>query len=863
MKKTVKKPLKAGILLLHLILNNSDKYGFLGDIEEMYNIVSGKKGRFRAEIWFWKQIILFLPSALMDKIHWGAVMFKNYLKISFRNIKRQKIYSVINLSGLSIGITCFLLIFLYVQYELSFDRFHPDCERIYRVNNHDKDLNDFWAFTQAPLASALMSEYPDVEFSTSLRPPDMGIFEIKNSKYFETGIYADNQFFNVFDFRMLKGEKVSSLSEPNTVVLSEKLAVKYYGGSDPVGKTITFNGNCELKVTGIYENIPGNSHLRFDYIISMPTYFLVNNNDPNDWEGSLYLTYLLLKKNVIPEGLESKLSGIVNKYININNNFMNTAYCLQPLRDIHLKSQVKGEVSGRNDIKNIYRLSLIAIIILSIACINYMNLSTARSTIRAKEIGVRKITGAGQGQLVRQFLSESILYSFISLFAALLITRLVLPYYNSFISRDLKMIFFDNPVFAAGTVILVLFVGIISGSYPALLLSSISPVKILKGTFRDGGRGAGLRNTLVVFQFCISIFLIVGTITVFSQLNYIKNRDPGYNREHVISISLTDPVLRKEIPSIKKNLLLSPDISAVTVSSSLPLNIGSSTDAKVESGYGSQKRLRSYYTNIDYDYLSLFEIELAAGRNFSREFLSDREKAVIVNETAVRKMGLKNPVGKKFAISNIKDGRIIGVVKNFNFLSCHNRIEPLTFLLNPDKGRRIIVKVNPKKVNTTISFMKETIEKYESAFPFTYSFMDERFNNMYKPEQRLGTIIGYFSLLAIFIACLGIFGLVSFTAETKTKEIGIRKSLGASAAGLTLMLCRKFAIYVLAANIIALPAAFFVMDSWLENFAYRINIGTGILAGSALIAFFIALFSVIFQAVKAASANPVKSLRYE
>ncbi|NIR52884.1 FtsX-like permease family protein [candidate division KSB1 bacterium] len=801
-------------------------------------------------------------------------MFRNYLKTAFRHFSRQKAFALINVAGLAVGMATFLLIALYVLYELSFDRYHQHADRIYRVvaqqpSNDYLGTNHF-AVTQAVLGDALKQAFPEVLKSTTLDMDSEVLIGVGKKSYYEFGLlWASPEFFEVFTFPLLKGDPKTAIDEPYSMVISERLAHKYFGDQNPVGQSIRYNDKCDLTVTGVMQNVPKNSHLTFDMVGSFQTQTMISEYKEQyaSWGNSSYYTYILVPPEFDPEAFEAKLPRIVQKYHTEpwRDKDNPDRYYLQPLTSIHLKSHINFDIGLNNDIRYIYLLSGLAFLILIIACINYMNLTTARSAIRFKEVGIRKVVGANRLQLMRQFFGESIVLACVASAVALLIVELCLPAFSRLVERDLSLTFFLRLKLILAFLATILLVGFLSGSYPAFFLAGFRPVHVLK----DGGTesrsvGTGLRNLLVVFQFAASIGLILSTVTIQKQVYYIKNKKLGYNREQVVVMRFREPELRKKYSSMKRDLLALPNILGVTSSAHLPTNISSKT------GLGWTKRDRqeaisSFNTTVDEDFLDVFEIELVEGRNFSKEFSTDSSQAFIINEKLRDLLGWETAVGKAFGRSDERNGIVVGVVKNFHGHSLRQPIKPV-FLQLTNKYRwswYAAVRVRGQNLEQTIAYMGEIWEKYSAKHPFDYFFLDEQFDKMYKDEQQLSLVFRYAALLAVFVACLGLFGLASFAAERKKKEVGIRKVLGASVQNIVILLSKDVIRLVLLANLIAWPIAWYAMNHWLQEFAFRIDMGWwmfGLAGGSALV---IALLTVSTQAIKAALANPVDSLRYE
>ncbi len=797
-------------------------------------------------------------------------MLKNYLKIALRNIKRQKGFSFINIAGLSIGIAAVILILLYVQYELSFDRFHENVDRIYRVAQEFPDYHqgkNQAAITPAPLAHAIVEEYPEVISATRFVKSTETLLIYGEKSFLENNFYfTDPQTFEIFSFKLLKGDLKTALDDPYSIIVSEQMAEKYFGDEEPLGKTISYKGSHDFTVTGILKNIPRNSHLTMDFIASFETYKLLTGTDFSKWYMSSLYTYLLLREDADPLQLESKLPALLEKYWN-KEKAAQYRYFIQPLSKIHLHSQlIDDEIATNSDIKLIYLFSSIAFLILIIACINYMNLGTARSAQRSKEVGIRKVVGAQKRQLIKQFLGESTILTFIAFLVSILIVEMVLPTFNSFVERELSFNIAENFQFVLWIILLMLLIGISAGSYPALAISSFKPVSILSGKLGSPSKGKLFRNILVVIQFTISIVLIIGTFVIKNQLDHIRNMDVGYSKEQIVVLNLQDDEVTKNLKAIKTELQRNSNILTTSSSSNLPNNIISKGRADWP-GKRDDIDLQICVGIVDYDFIDLYEIKIVEGRNFSKDFPSDENGAFLLNESAVKAIGWDSPIGKEFILTGHLGGgtgKVIGVMKDFNLHSLHQKIEPLYFYLNPNKYHRYLsIKIKGNNIPETLGYIKNAMRRFSPKYPFEYNFFNEIFDRAYKSEQTIGKMISIFAFVVIFVACLGLFGLAAFTTEQRTKEIGVRKVLGASVSELLVLLSKEFIKWVLLANIIAWPIAWYAMNKWLQNFAYRVNIGIWIFILSASLALIIALVTVSYQSIKAAVANPVESLRYE
>ena len=788
-------------------------------------------------------------------------MFKNYLITAYRNIKRQRLHSFINISGLAIGMTCTILILLLVQDELSYDKYHENADRIYRViKTQGRNSGEEYdvAITQAPLAASLKNNFPEIADAVCFNYGPGGLVKYGDKLFKESFVsYTDPSFFEMFSFAFLKGNPKTALNDPYSVVLTEDIAKKYFGDKEPLGEILSINNKVNLRVTGIIEK-PKNSHIELSFIVPN-TLYKEFGVDIESWVRSNYTTYVMLQKDANIENVNHNVADYFTYVFGPENT---TTLFLQPLKRIYLHSNFQYEVHTRtSNINLVYILSLIAIFILLIACVNFMNLATARSEKRIKEVGLRKVVGANRRQLIQQFLGESILLSFFALLLAIILVKMILPNFNELIQRDLNLFSSPDLHIFLGLIGITLITGIIAGSYPAFFLSSFQPVKVLKGLTKKGSRSILLRRFLVIAQFSFSIILVIGTIVVYKQLYYMQNMKLGYDKEQLVSILMNEEVRKKYI-IIKNELQLNPNILNVTASMNSPTWEWPSVTLSNWEGRNSDKEIKLYHGSVDYGYFETFKMEIIEGRSFSEQFSTDLTSALIVNEEAVRQMDMMNPIGKRLSAWD-HSGSIIGVVKDFNFDNVRNKINPLVLKLAPEETQFIFIRIKPANIQNTLHSIENIVKRVAPEYPFEYSFLTDNLNNLYIIESVILKIVLYFTCLTIFIACLGLFGLVSFIAEERTKEIGIRKVLGASVSNIVLYLSKEFIVLVVLANIIAWPAAYFAMNKLLDNYAYHYNISIFVFLLSAVLAIIITLITVSYQALKAAYANPVDALRYE
>jgi putative ABC transport system permease protein len=800
-------------------------------------------------------------------------MLRNYLKTAIRNLWRFRGYTVLNITGLAIGMATCILIFAYITHELSYDKFNADYDNVYRISVKGRMAEDFLnvAVTMPPLAAKVKADYPEINSVTRIEKLQDDIFFSYNDRnYYESGLYyVDSTFFDVFTFELARGNPHEVLKEPHSLLITESIARKYFGNEDPMGKVLRVNDQLDMVITGILRNIPDNSHLKFNMLASFTTLVdLYGKARYQDNWGSLFLhTYVRLNQNVDLPRLKEKLALSIKEAFGKEAEGFNiemTPY-LQPITSIHLHSHLLAEIEPNSDISYVNTFAAVAAFILVIACINFMNLATARSSKRNREVAMRKVCGATRGQLVGQFIGESLLMSLLAMVLALILVELALPVFQQLSGLDLGQRIHGAPTILM-LLCIVLFVGIIAGSYPAFVISSFKPIQILRKELFKGISRSALRNILVVMQFSISIILLISTWLVFEQLHFIRNAKLGFDKENVIIIPLHNERLQKKAEELKKEFINLTDVMSVAVSSAVP---GTSMDGIGYTPEGIDKKSPwiIYTLRGDYDMLNLFGMELAAGRNFSKDFGTD-SSSVIINETLVKKLGWHEPVGKKiyqFGQENNAAYTVIGVVRDFHFKSFHDPIEPCLIMLNHDHPGYIGVRLAPGRVDKNLDELRKKWDETESAFSFDYFFLSDRLDMLYESEKKMGELFIYFTFLAILIASLGLFGLASYSAERRTKEIGIRKVHGATVANLVFRLSKEFTKWVILANVIAWPVAFILIDHWLERFAYRIDIWDYswifILAG--ILALIIALVTVGYQAFKAANSDPVRALKYE
>jgi len=864
--------------VLKIFHTDRKEFTHLGDFIQVYNEIYKKNGKFRAWVWYWIQTFKTLPWILSIKIYWSFVMFQNYITTALRNVFKNKGFSLINVTGLAIGMAACLLIFLFVQDELSYDAYHEKADQIYRIAvDYKLRSQEFEVATVGPVvAETMISLYPEVEDAVRFRDPGDLIIQYGDISFRESAaVFTDPSFFNVFSIPLIAGDQKTALAEPHSLVLSRKMAEKYFRNDNPLGKTLKVGNRDDYKVTGVIEKIPDNTHFHYDFLLSMAS---LDESRVPSWLTLNFQTYLLLKPGSDTKVLESKFSELVTKYVGgeiekitgisaklaFGSGQFRFQFYLQPLRDIHLHSDLLAELEANSDIKYVYIFSAIALFILIIASINFMNLSTARSAGRAKEVGVRKVLGSQRIQLIRQFLAEAVFFSFFSMILAFFLVSLFLSTFNHLSGKSLSISSLGSLFFIGMILLIAILTGILSGVYPAFFLSAFQPVKVLKGELQRGVRSGPLRNSLVVFQFTATIILIIGTLSVYRQLQFIQNRKLGFEKEHVLILDNAN-LLRDQSQAFKGEVLTHPEYLSATVTGYLPIPSSRNATTVFPEGDVRSSSTVQFWT-VDYDYIKTLGMTIARGRDFSREYSTDTS-SVIINQRAAREFGWEDSIGKKISLPTSTKGdfitlHVIGVVEDFHYESLRDNIAPLILRLGEDRGH-ISFRIRTENMNKTITLLKRKWNEFLPIQPFDYYFMDDRFDTMYRSERRIGEVLGVFAFLAVIIGCLGLFGLASFTSERRTKEIGIRKVLGASIPNIMKLLLREFFILVVIANIISWPIAYFVINRWLKGFAYRAPLSIWIFLASGCSAILIALLTVSYQAVKSAVTNPVDSLRYE
>jgi putative ABC transport system permease protein len=867
-------PRKALKLLLRF-MDLEERENFTEYMDSVYRELLLNKGLSAARSWFRSQFIRSLPRLVKKSLEGDIIMIRNHLKVAFRCIKRRKIYSFINIIGLAIGMAAAFLILLWVHDERSYDLFHADADRIYRASQvfHYDDHHLETADTPAILAPTIIEQCPEVELATRVRGYRDNYIVIADGKQFdEPGLgIADAAFFTLFSFPLVEGNPKTILSEPNTAAISERAAEKYFGGSAAVGRTLRIFDE-DFLISGIFKDMPGNAHFHRDVLCSFASF---EKYQVPHWSLNVFKTYVLLREGGSAGALQNKLDNIVKNHMFdsaeryeaaiAKGNY--TKFPLQPLTDIHLRSRLEWEFETNGNSMYVQFFTIIAVFILFIAIINYTNLSTARSAGRAREVGIRKTAGSTRTSLIRQFLTESILTSLVALLLALVFIHTLLPVFRVLVGKPwLHISYIQSPLGLLVLLALAVVIGIASGLYPSLFLSSFKPAAVLGGKLSQGLKSSILRNGLVVFQFSLSILLLVGTLIVQKQMTFVQSQNLGYDREQVVVIK-TYGELGRKISLLRETLLRNPSVVAVSASSSVPSTSFSSV------GFRLEGRTNNPATNlfiVDPDFLDVMQMEMVKGRFFSREMPADGQ-AIILNESEALTLGVDDLLNKRIEAwvggETVEWFHIIGIVKDFHYESLHEPVKPLGMVMlhgaSPWGESFVSARIKTENVRGTLTHIRKTWEEMMPGTPFVFSFLDSIYDDQYRNEERASHVFTIFTFFALFVACMGLLGLASFAAEQRTKEIGIRKVLGATVPAIILMMSREFMRWVLLANIIAWPIAYFTMQRWLRSFAYRSDIEISVFLLSGLIALVIAFLTVGFQAIKAAVADPVDSLRYE
>ncbi|MFC2133380.1 ABC transporter permease [Bacteroidota bacterium] len=862
-KKNISPP-RLAKSVLRFLLTKQNKQSVIGDFEEIYSQVYSTRGKLNAFVWYWVQAAKSIPSFITNSFEWGISMFKNYFRITIRNILKHRLFSFINISGLAVGLACCLFIFLYVQNEVSYDTYHANYENIYRVPMVKKTQSRIarWGVTSYYTGPSMKENLPEVIEAGRITEVYNSQVKYKTKMFYEDVKYADTELVNILKVNIMRGSLEKCLDRPATVLLTEEIANKYFGNEDPIGKIIKIDTlNCE--VTAVIEDLPENTHMKFKVLLSLITF--ENIWWARDWMTGTCFTYLTLQPGTDINSFEEKIRNYAHNYADtFYQEGVEIINFLQPIADIHLYSHLDFEAEIPGNPIYVYIFIAVGLLVMIIACMNFINLSTARSANRAGEVGIRKVVGAHKGQLINQFISESVIMSVVAGLFALLIVALLMPSFNDLTGFNFSFINLFTFTNLAGYLILSILIGIAAGVYPAFFLSAFKPALVLKGSVSSGAKGSLFRRVLVVTQFSISILLIIGTLVVFDQIEYMQDQDLGFDKEQklVLTFPLTG-YLQDNYEFVKNEFLRSTDITNAAASSYVPgreYNTGRIflTGKEAETGISIQ------YVHTDYDFISTYNLEMLEGRSFMREMGTDTVAAnILMNEAAVKAFGFtkyEDAIHQEFFA---RARPLIGVVKDFHMHGLQNEIQPMFMMIGPWSFRYVTLNVNTENLTSVMSFVENKWSELFPGDPIEYFFLDTDFNNQYIREVQVGKLFRTFTMLGLFIACLGLFGLSAFVVSQRKKEIGIRKVLGASVTGIVGIITREFIILISIANVVAWPIAYLIMEQWLKNFAYRTSVGILIFIIAAAVAFSIALVTVGTHALKAANANPVDSLKYE
>ncbi len=796
-------------------------------------------------------------------------MLKNYLKITIRNLLKHKVFSLVNILGLVAGLTCSFLIIIYVLYEMSYDRFNKNAENIYRLG---RELTTAEGTVREPLSSApaalaLEKDLSGISNVVRFHNAGKSIVQYEDRQFYEDDVYyVDPSVFNIFSFPMVNGDSKTALLKPYTAVITEEMATKYFGASDPVGKILRINNNHDYVVTGVIKNIPDNSHLEINILFSFETLYAEKYPNLENWSSFEDQTYVLLKDNVDYKAVEKNFPALIDKYIGdeLKVQGKSIKFFLFPLTKIHLYSHLEGYPPGR--ITQVYFFLMLAVCIILIACLNFINLSTARSASRAKEVGIRKVVGADRSKLTFQFVGEAVILSVVSFIFALVLVELVLPAFSTIIGQNLRFSFTEEPLLFLGFFGLAVLVGAAAGSYPAFYLSRFQPVRVLKGNLTVGATKTSLRSIFVILQFFTSTVFIIQTIVLGYQIHYMRNKDLGFNKHNIVVLPITDAEVRKSLQSLKKELKNYSGIVNVTAASTLPgWNIP--RDFKMPQGYTKEQMQLMDEIDVDCDFVPTMKIKLVDGRNFSQEFPADTSNALIINETAAKRYGWENPIGKTIQYStgqgNLVKGTVCGVVEDFHLASLYRLIEPLCISDRSDELNYILVRISPRNVDQTLGYIGKKWKEIYPDHPFEYSFLEQSFDRYFQVVEKVLQICSYFTFMAIVIACLGIYALAAYTAEHRAKEIGIRKVLGATTFGIFLNLNKETIKLVAISIILALLFVQVPLVDTHEFLPYFVKTDFMVYVESALFVILVALVTISYQSIKTSLTNPVDSLKCE
>jgi len=860
MKKQIKSPPKLAEWLVTAIANRKDKRAIIGDLEEEYYFNAKSHGIFYAYLWYWSLVVISLPSFIMNLIFWSITMFKHNLKTAVRNLGKFKSISSINIVGLSAGMAVCILLMLYVQDELSYDRFHQHSDRIFRILEND---NPYISPQVSEIASV---NFPEIERSARILVRDQCLVQYEEKKFIEKQFcFTDPNLFSIFSFKLKNGDPATVLKQPFSIVISEAIAQKYFGEENPIGKVLKLQNELDYTITGLMEEMPYNSHFRYSILATLTSSDQVFGLERmSSWGWRNIITYLLVQDSFSGTSFGKKLSTFVSENRDYNEGENPSTYTVQALEDIHLYSGfIDNDIQVQGNISYVLIFSGIGILILLIACFNYVNLLTANATTRAKEVGIKKVVGSSRNQLVRQFIGESIVILMIALSFAFALSYLCLPLFNILTGKTLSLAILFSSRMVLSILGILVFTSLLSGFYPAFVLSSFQPAKTLKSSKSSGHTKLSFGRVIVGGQFTISIILIACALFMAKQLHFLQTEKLGYNKEHIIITDFYDTEESQKYEILKNELLQNSNITSITAASRFPsddLNNWGAIQLP-----GQSEFVNMPFVHVNFDYFKTFGISAMQGRLFSNKMETDGAQALILNEIALKKLGLNQEViGKSVQITWPYSKReIIGVVKDFHFESLYNSIQPVAFVISPEKCWKMAIKVRASHLNETLTFIENKWKTFYPEWVFKHQFVDERVGRYYDSEKRTFQLMSYFTFLAIFVACLGLFGLVSFIIKRRFKEIAVRKVLGAPIINIFKLLTGELLWGILLANLIAWPIAWYVLNKWLQNFAYRTSLSLWIFLVASISVMAIALLTMSWQTFRAARINPVDSLKYE
>lgn len=856
--------------LMSGLMEREIRQSVIESLDEAYAERREHSNVFMACLWYLAQLLTFIPGFVKNALYWRRIMWSNYLRSNLRHVQKSKGFSLINIIGLTIGLTCAMLILIYVRSELSYDRHIHRSENVYRIYMDQPD-NLFmgctsFTVTPAPLKAAMESSMPEIECAGRMSANVGGLITAEQQSFVERNLFmADPEIIDIFDLKLTQGDAQNALNAPYTMIISQSMAEKYFGHAHALGRTLRKNNTHDFLITGVFSDMPQNSHLRLDFLGSFQTLYSPDRRrNLESWTNNSYLTYVRVRPETEITAIQRQLADIKSKHLDADSNHL---FLAEPIEKIHLYSNHNFEINNTGDIHLLYLFSGIGLFILLIASLNYMNLATARSINRSREVGMRKVVGASRQHLLFQFLGESLLFSFAGLCFSLLIVTLLLPGFSTLMDRDLSMAMVFNPTTLIGMLFLTLLLGALSGLYPSLYLSSFTPITIFRGLNRRGqNRSRQLRHILVVLQFVISVVLISGTLIMQKQMHFIRNKNLGFEKNHIYTVRLRDPELKKNYHALQNTLAQIPGVTGLTATGQLPITIRSSSTPSWE-GKTEDEQLHVYKMHVDYNTLDFFGMSLAQGRHFNMAHPTDATEGIILNEAAVRAIGWENPLGKIFKFDRKYPKKVIGIVKDFHFSTLHLDIQPVAIQLIESNSwhtmQYFALRVQAARLPETVASIKKTVNAFSPIYPADFRFLDDRVEAMYRSEKRLASSFNLFTSIAIGIACLGLLGMASFITEKRAKEMSIRKVLGAGTGTITQLLTQSFLRWILIANILACPIAYFAFRKWLENFTYRIKLGPELFALSLAISITMALLTVAYQTVKTAKARPADVLRRE